>query len=140
MMQRLGFTACALLVGALALVPPTMAKDNYLSTAGPHQLLELSGQPAQSGQRLERLAQTRDHRKRTLGPAVVAPPAAVVAPPAVAKPTTVRGNQLIAKPGYILERDRTTKYPQGESVVLRGPHLHRLIVFVMCRWEDVARI
>ncbi len=103
-MQRLGFTTCALLVGALVLVPPTMAKDNYLPTAGPNQLLELSGQPALSEQRVERLAQTRDHRKRTLGPAVVAPPAAVVAPPAAAKPTTVRGNQLIAKPGYILEK------------------------------------
>ncbi len=27
MMQRLGLTACALTVGALVLIPPTMAKD-----------------------------------------------------------------------------------------------------------------
>jgi len=106
MMQRLGFTTCALLVGALVLVPPTMAKDNYLPTAGPNQLLELSGQPALSEQRVERLAQTRDHRKRTLGPAVVAPPVA-------GKSVTVRGNQLIAMPGYILEKG------PGNTVVAR---------------------
>ena len=119
MMQRFGFTACALLVSALVLVPPTMAKDTHLSTAGPDRLLELSGKPAQATSRGERLAQIRDHRKRSPDAAVVAPPAAgkaitrdhrkrspgaaVVAPPAAGKGITVRGNLLEAKPGYILE-------------------------------------
>ena len=113
MMQRLGFTACALLVGALVLVPPTMAKDTHSPTAGPDQLIELSGKPAHAEQRVERLAQTRDHRKRSPGAAVVAPPAAVIVkppaaivvkPPATRSPITLRGNQLKAKPGYILEK------------------------------------
>ena len=131
-MQRLGFTACALLVSALVLVPPTMAKDTHSPTAGPDQLIELSGKPAHAEQRVERLAQTRDHRKRSPGAAVVAPPAAViidggkgldtmvvkppaavvvkppaaivVKPPATRSPITVLGNQLKAKPGYILEK------------------------------------
>jgi len=116
-MQRFGFTACALLVGALVLVPPTMAKDTPLPTAGPDQLIELSGKPAHAEQRVERLAQTRDHRKRSPGAAVVAPPAAVVVkppaavvvkPPAV-KGVTVRGGQLKARPGYVLEKGANNK-------------------------------
>jgi len=105
-MQRFGLAALAFVIGTLVQFLPAIATDARLLTAGPIQVFELSGEPAHSAQRFERLAQTktRDHRKRSPGSTVVAPPPAgkaitrdhrkrspgstVVAPPAAGKAIT----------------------------------------------------